>query len=105
MGMRDGVILLFYDISVDSSAGRREYRDFVKKLKSEGYRPLQESVCYKYIRNVSMAKYEINRIRGIQITQGNVCCLTIGYGVFQSMVAVQGELPDFDAIRAPYIYL
>ena len=103
--MRDGVIMLFYDISTEKSSYRYEYRNLVKSLKREGYKPLQESVFFKYIRNVSMSKYDLNRVNKIHITQGNVFCLVLSYQVFRKMVALHGVLPDLDSIKSPYVYL
>ena len=103
--MRDGVILLFYDICTESSNFRYEYRNFVKNIKKEGYRPLQESVFFKYIRNVTMSKYDLERIRKIHITQGNVFCLVLSYQTFKKMEALHGNIPDLESIKAPYIYL
>lgn len=103
--MRDGVILLFYDLCTENKDYRCEYRNFVKYLKSEGYMPLQESVFFKYIRNVSMAKFGLDRIGDIPITQGNVFCLVLSYGTFKKMVVLRGSIPDFDSIKSPYVYL
>lgn len=103
--MRDGVILLFYDLCTENKDYRCEYRNFVKYLKSEGYMPLQESVFFKYIRNVSMAKFGLDRIGDIPITQGNVFCLVLSYETFKKMVVLRGSIPDFDSIKSPYIYL
>lgn len=77
------MILLFYDLCTENKDYRCEYRNFVKYLKSEGYMPLQESVFFKYIRNVSMAKFGLDRIGDIPITQGNVFCLVLSYGTFK----------------------
>lgn len=42
--MRDGVVLLFYDVSVGEKEARREYRELFKGLKRDGYMQLQKSV-------------------------------------------------------------
>ena len=99
------MILLFYDLCTENKDYRCEYRNFVKYLKSEGYMPLQESVFFKYIRNVSMAKFDLDRIGDIPITQGNVFCLVLSYGTFKKMVVLRGSIPYFDSIKSPYIYL
>lgn len=103
--MRDGAILLFYDLCTENKDHRCEYRNFVKYLKSEGYISLQESVFFKYIRNVSMAKFSLDRIGKMPITQGKMFCLVLSYRTFKKMVVLHGGIPDFDSIKAPYIYL
>ena len=102
--MRDGVVLLFYDVSVGEKEARREYRELFKGLKRDGYMQLQKSGFYKYIRNISMYCYEVERIRKMRITQGEVYCIPMSFQNFMRMEALHGQLPDMEMIRSPFWY-
>lgn len=102
--MRNGVVLLLFDVSAQTKSNRKEYRTLVKTLKREGYVSLQESVFYKYIRNISMYSYEVRRIKELSITDGDVYSLPLSFRLFSKMTAIHGLLPDMERIKAPFMY-
>ena len=102
--MRDGVVLLLFDVSSETKNNRKEYRTLVKTLKREGYLSLQKSVFYKYIRNISMYPYEVRRIKELRITEGDVYSLPLSFRLFSKMIAIHGELPDMERIKTAFLY-
>lgn len=102
--MRDGVLLLFYDVSAQTKADRAAYRKLFKTLRKEGYMMLQESVFYKYLRNLAMYPYEVARIKELEIGNGDVFCLPLGFRSFSRMIAIHGNLPDMQHIASPVWY-
>lgn len=103
--MRDGVIIVFFDLPVKSNTEKKAYRDFRNYLLREGYRSLQKSVYFKYLRNMSMADYYIKDLEVNSPQTGEIFTLCSNYKCFKSMYAISGELPDFDKISSPVIIL
>lgn len=102
---RTGVLLLFYDISVETKKGKMQYRELKKELKKEGYLTLQKSIFYKIVSNISMSSYEINRIKSIVVTDCNVLCLPLSFGTFEKMISIKGELPNFVELRENTMFI
>jgi CRISPR-associated protein Cas1 len=77
---------------------RREYNNFVKKLKKEGFYMLQYSVYVKVLINDSEYKRLINRIPYIIPKKGNILMLKVTEKQYQDMIYLNGEKNRYDLI-------
>lgn len=48
--------------------------------------------------------YEVERIRKMRITQGEVYCIPMSFQNFMRMEALHGQLPDMEMIRSSFWY-
>lgn len=103
--MRDGVIIVCFDLHVKTKTEKKMYRDFKNYLLCEGYRSLQKSVYFKYLRNISMTEYYIKHLESNSPPYGSILTLCLNFKCFKSMYAISGNLPDFDKISNPVIIL
>jgi len=86
----DGYILLFYDCPMVTKEDIRNYNRFRKKLVNLGYLMLQNSVYYKYIRDLKRIEFEINKIKTISISDSNVIALKITNKQFLNINIIYG---------------
>lgn len=66
-----------FDLPVDTAKQRREYRKFVKFLKSEGFIMFQKSIYVKLSMNEQAVKLVINKIKSNLPVVGLVSMITI----------------------------
>lgn len=92
---RRGVLILMYDLPVQTSKQRSDYQHFRKDLIKNGYLTLQESVYLKLLRNIDSAESETEKVRRFSPNEGTVNVLPMTLNGFKSFVAVQGEPFDF----------
>ena len=60
---KEGFLLLFYDLNNVKS--EKEKRDFRVKVVGNGFIKMQESVYYKYYKNISLSTYTIKKLAKI----------------------------------------
>lgn len=84
-------LIVFFDLPVETSKQRREYRLFRKHLIKEGYLMLQESVYVKLVINDASARSAIARLRENRPACGLVQVLKVTERQFETMVYVVGE--------------
>lgn len=84
-------LILFFDLPVESSKQRKEYRQFVKKIKSLGFYMLQKSVYVKMgIDNQSILS-SINKVKPCLPKEGNIFILSITEKQFASIEILLGD--------------
>lgn len=93
--MTERFFVLFFDASMTTSVERKNYRDFVKYLKSSGYSAIQKSVylrytCKNFSFNDEQKRVVANTPSSIQV---RLMCLPIGY--FDDMCNVNCNKVDF----------
>ncbi|GAB2025883.1 CRISPR-associated endonuclease Cas2 [Lactovum odontotermitis] len=83
--------LLFFDLPVDTSEERRDYRKFRNFLISDGWLMLQFSVYSKLSLNNTQATSSKNRVMKNKPKTGNVVILKVTEKQFASMDYILGE--------------
>lgn len=83
--------MVFFDLPVLKASQRREYRRFIKLLKSEGFYMLQESVYVRMSINQSAVDSTIDTLRKNKPKEGVVAALTITEKQFASIEFIVGE--------------
>lgn len=84
-------VMVFFDLPVETAAQRKEYRLFRKKLLTEGYLMLQESVYAKLVINDAAANSAIRQLRKIRPPAGLVQVLKVTEKQYASMVFITGR--------------
>lgn len=83
--------ILFFDLPVQTSKQRKEYRRFVKTLIKDGYIMMQESVYSKIIMNYSAKDNEIARLNKTKPKEGLIQCLIVTEKQFANIHYILGE--------------
>lgn len=83
--------LLFFDLPTLTTEDRKNYRVFVKYIKTNGFYMLQESVYCKMSIDSHMANVTINKIQNNVPKEGNIMILTVTEKQFSSMKILLGE--------------
>ena len=96
MPNRYGVILLMFDLPVDTAAQRRAYNQFKSFLKREGYCYFHDSVYVRLLRNVSAGPGEIAKVRSAAPDEGSVRALPLSMGAFRGLMTLSGEPFNMD---------
>ncbi len=91
MRNRYGVVMVLFDLPMETPEDRRTYHQFRTVLRRNGYLYFQDSVYVKLLRNISSCKGEMDRIRLEAPDKGSVKVLPMSMGVFQGLVNVCGE--------------
>lgn len=84
-------IMVFFDLPVETSKNRREYRKFRKFLIDEGFIMLQESVYSKLALNNSIVESIKKKLNNNKPSDGIVQSLTVTEKQFASMELIVGE--------------
>lgn len=84
-------LLIFFDLPIETSAQRREYRDFRKFLLRAGFVMMQESVYSKIVLNATAAAAVRENVRKHKTTGGLIQMLLVTERQFERMEIVVGE--------------
>ena len=90
MQNRYGVIMVLFDLPMDTAEERKAYHQFRSALKRGGYCYFHDSVYIKLLRNISSCKGEVEAVRQAAPEEGSVRALPMNMNVFQGLVNVQG---------------
>lgn len=91
-------LLVFFDLPVETSAQRKEYRLFRKYLIKEGFLMLQESVYAKLVTNDGAAGAAIIRLRKHRPSEGLVQILKVTEKQFETMEYITGNRESYDEV-------
>ena len=69
-------LMLFFDLPVEKAKQKREYRTFVKKLKSFGFYMMQKSVYIKMGIDNQVIESTLSKIKAYLPSEGNVLSIT-----------------------------
>lgn len=83
--------LLFFDLPTYTAEDRKNYRKFVKMIKTNGFYMIQESVYCRMSIDQQMADTIANRIRTSIPPEGNIMLLNVTEKQFSSMQILLGE--------------
>lgn len=85
-------IIVMFDLPVETSEDRRQYRKFRKFLIKTGFMMLQESVYSKLALNQSIADSILSSVKKNKPPAGRVQMLTVTEKQYQKMEMVVGEI-------------
>ena len=85
-------IIVMFDLPVETSEDRRQYRKFRKFLIKTGFMMLQESVYSKLALNQSIADSILSSVKKNKPHAGRVQMLTVTEKQYQKMEMVVGEI-------------
>ena len=91
MSDRKGIILLMFDLPAQTSEDKREYTNFRKNLRRQGFLQLQESCYLKLIRNISSVDQNLSNLKKVIPATGNVSVLPMNLNDFKGMQCLLGE--------------
>lgn len=84
-------LILMFDLPVETSKNRRDYRAFIKYLKTHGYLRLQYSVYSKLVMNRNVLKYHEAKLMANVPPNGKVQTLVVTENQFADMKYLVGE--------------
>lgn len=84
-------LVIFFDLPVETSAQRREYRRFRKFLLRSGFVMMQESVYSKIVLNATAAAAVRENIRKHKTAEGLIEMLLVTERQFERMEIIAGE--------------
>lgn len=90
-------MVLFFDLPSISKKDQREYRKFVKFIKSIGFSMFQESVYTKLCLNETVVKSTMSKLKNNLPNDGFVSVITLTEKQFSSIEILVGQL-DTDVI-------
>lgn len=91
-------LLVFFDLPVETSLQRKQYRQFRKYLINEGYLMLQESVYAKLVINEGAAGAAVMRLRKHRPPSGLVQVLKVTEKQFSTMEYITGNREAYDEV-------
>lgn len=91
-------LLVFFDLPVETTTQRRNYRLFRKHLVKEGYLMLQESVYAKLVMNDGAAGAAVMRLRKHRPPEGLVQVLKVTEKQFATMDYIVGNRRAYDEV-------
>jgi len=83
--------VLIFDLPVETSKERRDYRKFVKFIKKQGFLMLQKSVYVKLSINLANIKLTINSIKKSLPAKGSIMVFNITEKQFNDLDILLGE--------------
>ena len=89
-------LIVFFDLPVETSKDRKEYRKFRKYLIKDGFLMLQESVYSKLVLNDGMASAAITRLKNNRPPAGLVQVLKVTEKQFSTMATITGKQRDYE---------
>lgn len=78
-------LILFFDLPVDTPAGKREYRRFIKYLASDGFVRMQYSVYCRLCINADAAKTISKRVVKEAPVDGDIRFMTVTETQYQNI--------------------
>jgi CRISPR-associated protein Cas2 len=85
-------VVVFFDLPVETSEERREYRRFRKFLIRNGFVMMQESVYSKIVLNNTICEAVHERVKKNKTKNGLIQMLTVTEKQFEKMEIVVGEI-------------
>lgn len=91
-------LVVFFDLPVDTTKQRKDYRLFRKFLAKDGYLMLQESVYAKLVINDGAAGAALLRLRKNKPPVGLVQVLKVTESQFSTMEYITGDHASYDEV-------
>ena len=84
-------VIIFFDLPVETSDQRKEYRRFRKYLLRNGFVMLQESVYSKIVLNPTAASFVQEGVRKNKVSKGLIQMMTVTERQYEQMEVITGE--------------
>lgn len=85
-------VIIFFDLPINTSKNKRDYRIFRKNLLKMGFLMMQESVYSKLVVNSTMADTVIENIKKNKPSEGIVQALKVTEKQFSKMELIVGNV-------------
>ena len=85
-------VIVFFDLPVETSEDKRNYRKFRKVLVKGGFLMLQESVYAKLALNYTQVEQVISDVKKQKPTKGSVQILSVTEKQFSKMENISGKI-------------
>lgn len=105
MNERRCVLILFFDLPVQTGKQRKAYREFRKELLRSGYLCFQESVYVKLLKNRASVAAELLAVDRISPEDGTVDVLPVSLNRFTAMALIRGNRFDMSLFADDLIFL
>jgi len=89
--LKDGVLIVMFDLPMDTPLKIKNYNIFRKSLIKDGYIKMQNSIYLKYIRNLSLISYDINHIKICLPKQGEIKAIQLTLKQFKKIHIILGS--------------
>ena len=91
MRNRFGVVMVLFDLPMDTAEDRRTYHHFRSFLRKNGYMYFHDSVYVKLLRNITGCKTEIDKIKRTPIERGSIVAIPMNISTFEGMIGIRGR--------------
>lgn len=105
MSDRRSVILIFYDLPMLTGDDRKEYSQFKKRLKQNGYINIQKSVALKLVHNSSFNERELQKLSLISPPIGSVYAIPVCISDFKKLTSLSSKAFNFNYYIDDTVYL
>ncbi len=102
---RRSVILMFFDLPMQTKEEKKEYSRFKKELRKNGYVSIQESVSIKLLHNSAQNKCELEKLHSISPKIGSVYALPVCISDFKKLASLSSEVFNFNFFTDDIIFL
>ena len=85
-------VIVFFDLPVETSEERRNYRKFRKHLIKSGFLMLQESVYVKLALNFTQVEQIVTEVKKEKPTKGSIQILSVTEKQFAKMEHISGKI-------------
>ena len=102
---RRGVLLLLFDLPMQTAEQRREYRGFIKNLRRVGFSMFQESVYVRLLSNISAAPATAGKIERFAPKEGSVRLLPLSLQTFKAFQTLRGTPFDMAFFSDDFIVI
>lgn len=86
-----GYNLIMFDLPSKNKIDKKKYRIFLKLIKSKGYIMFQKSIYYKYYYNLQNIIYDLNFIKGLINTDGQIVSIRLTKKAFDEIIYLKGN--------------
>lgn len=95
---KSGVIVISFDLPMETKKNKADYRKFLSELKKRGFLHMQNSLYYKRVHNLSNINDEKNIIQEYAPEKGNILMIPLTKSVLSSMKEVVGKKYDVSEV-------
>ena len=100
---RRTVLILCFDTPVNTSAQRKAYRVFVKKITSLGYIRIQKSVYAKLLKNGNSIQTEFKKFGEWAPSEAEIMIIPMSLAHFSNIVTIGEFNFDYDLFANPLL--
>ena len=95
---KSGVIVISFDLPMETKKNKSDYRKFLSELKKRGFLHMQNSLYYKRVHNLSNINDEKNIVQEFAPEKGNILMIPLAKKVLSSMKELAGKKYDISEV-------